>query len=99
MPPALVTKPLGRLTPSVPRRRRFSFAAPREISLVGASLRALTSGRLGCARCRRTPLVGEVVLVEGERVLCALCRPAGHAGGQEAVVHSAERGQTVRRRL
>jgi hypothetical protein len=99
MPPALVTKPLGRLTPSVPRRRRFSFAAPREISLVGASLRALTSGRLGCARCRRTPLVGEVVLVEGEQVLCALCRPAGHAGGQEAVVHSAERGQTVRRRL
>ena len=99
MPPALVTKPFGRLTPSVPRRRRFSFAAPREISLVGASLRALTSGRLGCACCRRTPLVGEVVLVEGDKVLCALCRPAGDADGQEAVVHSPERGQTVRRRL
>jgi hypothetical protein len=95
MPPALVAK----LTPSVPRRRRFSFAAPREISLVGASLRALTAGRLGCARCHRTPLVGEVVLVEGERLLCALCRPAGRADGQEAVVHSAERGHTVRRRL
>jgi hypothetical protein len=95
MPPALVTKPFGLLTP----RRRFSFAAPREISLVGASLRALGAGRLGCARCRRTPLVGEVVLVEGDRMLCALCRPAGHADGQEAVVHSPERGHTVRRRL
>jgi hypothetical protein len=93
MPPALL------LRPSVPRRRRFSFSAPREISLVGASLRALTSGRLDCARCRRTPLVGEVVLVDGERVLCALCRPAGQVDGQEAVVHSAERGQSVRRRL
>jgi hypothetical protein len=99
MPPALVTKPLGLLTPSIPRRRRFSFAAPREISLVGASLRALTAGRVDCARCRRTPLVGEVVLVEGERLLCALCRPAGRSGGEEAVVHSAERGHTVRRRL
>jgi hypothetical protein len=99
MPPALVTKPLGLLTPSIPRRRRFSFAAPREISFVGASLRALSAGRVDCARCRRTPLVGEVVLVEGERVLCALCRPVGRAGGEEAVVHSAERGHTVRRRL
>jgi len=99
MPPALVTKPLGLLTPSVPRRRRFSFSAPREISLVGASLRALGAGRLGCARCRRTPLVGEVVLVDGDRMLCALCRPAGPGDGQEAVVHSPERGHTVRRRL
>jgi hypothetical protein len=99
MPPALVTKPFGLFSPSLPRRRRFSFAAPREISLVGASLRALASGRLACAHCRRTPLVGEVVLVEGERMLCALCRPAGHGDGQEAVVHSPERGQTVRRRL
>ena len=99
MPSAPLMKPLGLLS-AAPRRRRFSFAAPREISLVGASLRALTAGRLGCARCRRTPLVGEVVLVDGERVLCALCRPAGRAdAGEEAVVHSPERGHTVRRRL
>ena len=98
MPPALVTKPFGLFTPSPTRRRRFSFAAPREISLVGTSLRARGAGRLGCARCRRTPLVGEVVLIEDERMLCALCRPPG-GDGQEAVVHSAERGHSVRRRL
>jgi hypothetical protein len=97
MPPATVIKPLGLLTP--PRRRRFSFSAPREISLVGASLRALAAGRLGCSSCRRTPLVGEVVLVDGERVLCSLCRPVGRTEGQEAVVHSPERGHSVRRRL
>ena len=75
--------------------RPFASRRPREISLVGASLRALAAGRLGCAICRRTPLLGETVLVDGERVLCALCRPLGRAG-EEAVVHSPERGHTVR---
>jgi hypothetical protein len=93
--------PLGVLTSSpLPRSRPwrpFGSHRPREISLVGASLRALAAGRLGCAKCRRTPLVGETVLVDGERVLCALCRPAGR-DGEEAVVHSPESGHTVRRR-
>ena len=92
---------IGVLTTSPPPRSRpwrpFASRRPREISLVQASLRALAAGRLGCARCRRTPLVGETVLVDGERVLCALCRPLGRAG-EEAVVHSPERGHTVRLR-
>jgi hypothetical protein len=41
--------------------------------------------------------VGETVLVDGDRVLCALCRPLGREG-EEAVVHSAERGHSVRLR-
>jgi hypothetical protein len=93
--------PLGVLTPSpLPRARPwrpFASRRPREISLVRASLRALGAGRLGCANCARTPLIGETVLVDGDRVLCALCRPLGRAG-EEAVVHSPESGHTVRRR-
>jgi hypothetical protein len=92
---------LGVLSRSPPPRTRpwrpFGSRRPREISLVGASLRALAAGRLGCANCRRTPLIGETVLLDGERVLCALCRPAGRAG-EEAVVHSPESGHTVRPR-
>jgi hypothetical protein len=92
---------LGVLTTSPPPRTRpwrpFASRPPREISLVRASLSALAAGRLGCASCRRTPLVGETVLVDGERVLCSLCRPLGRVG-EEAVVHSPERGHTVRLR-
>ena len=93
MPSALLTSPLTRARPW----RSFAVRRPKEISLVRASLRALAAGRLGCASCRRTPLVGETVLVDGDRVLCALCRPAGREG-QEAVVHSPESGHSVRRR-
>jgi hypothetical protein len=95
------SSPLGVLSSSPPPRPRpwrpFGSGRPREISLVRASLRALAAGRLGCANCRRTPLIGETVLLDGERVLCALCRPAGRAG-EEAVVRSPESGHTVRRR-
>jgi hypothetical protein len=94
MPSALLTSsPLTRARPW----RSFAARRPREVSLVRASLRALAAGRLGCASCRRTPLIGETVLVDGERVLCALCRPLGGTG-EEAVVHSPESGHTVRRR-
>lgn len=89
----LSSSPLPRVRPWRP----FGHRRPREISLVRASLRALASGRLGCASCSRTPLIGETVLVDGDRVLCALCRPLGRAG-EEAVVHSPESGHTVRRR-
>jgi hypothetical protein len=93
--------PLGVLSSAAPPRTRpwrpFASRRPREISLVRASLRALAAGRLGCAGCARTPLIGETVLLDGDRVLCALCRPLGRAG-EEAVVHSPESGHTVRRR-
>jgi hypothetical protein len=46
-----------------------------EISLLRHSLGALAAGRHGCVHCHRTPLVGEVVHMYGDRLVCALCRP------------------------
>jgi hypothetical protein len=46
-----------------------------EISLLRQSVGALTARRQGCVHCHRTPLVGEVVHLYGERMVCALCRP------------------------
>jgi hypothetical protein len=46
-----------------------------EISLLRHSLTALTARRHGCVDCNRTPLVGELVHMYGERLVCELCRP------------------------
>jgi hypothetical protein len=46
-----------------------------EISLLRQSVGALSARRLGCVHCHRTPLVGEVVHMYGERLVCELCRP------------------------
>jgi len=84
MLPATVLKPFG----------------PLELSFVRASVRALAGGRLGCADCHRTPLMGETVFLYGDRMVCALCRPLRReAPGREEVVHSAERDHTVKRRV
>jgi hypothetical protein len=74
-------------------------AAPREISLLRPSVRALAAGRTGCAHCHRTPLVGELVFFYGERLVCALCRPKrrGHPARTE-VVRSPEHQRAVKRR-
>jgi hypothetical protein len=51
-----------------------------------------------CARCRRTPLLGErVFLTDGETMLCALCRmlepgPPARWG----LVHATRHGQAIR---
>jgi hypothetical protein len=93
MPPAPVRKPLVRLAPHPRPRARKVF----EISLVRESLRRLTAGRRGCVHCHRTPLVGETVFLYGERLVCELCRPLRReAPGGEAIVHSPERGHSVR---
>ena len=46
-----------------------------EISLLRHSLGALRARRHGCVHCHRTPLIGEVVHIYGERLVCELCRP------------------------
>jgi hypothetical protein len=80
---------------------RRSLARPRrgaEVSLVAPSMRALGAGRRGCAHCRRTPLVGELVFFYGQSLVCALCRPLRREPpAREEVVHSTERGQSVKR--
>jgi hypothetical protein len=45
-----------------------------EISLLQQSLVALAARRHGCVHCHRTPLIGEVVHLYGDRLVCALCR-------------------------
>ena len=45
-----------------------------EISLLRHSVGALGARRHGCVDCHRTPLVGELVHIYGERLVCALCR-------------------------
>jgi hypothetical protein len=45
-----------------------------EISLLRQSVGALKARRHGCVHCHRTPLVGEIVHLYGERLVCALCR-------------------------
>jgi hypothetical protein len=45
-----------------------------EISLLRQSVGALQARRHGCVDCHRTPLVGEVVHLYGDRLVCALCR-------------------------
>jgi hypothetical protein len=45
-----------------------------EISLLRQSVVALAAHRHGCIHCHRTPLVGEIVHLYGDRLVCALCR-------------------------
>ena len=46
-----------------------------EISLLRHSVGALSARRHGCVHCHRTPLVGEVVHIYGDNLVCELCRP------------------------
>ncbi len=46
-----------------------------EISLLRHSVGALSARRHGCVHCHRTPLVGEVVHMYGDQLVCELCRP------------------------
>jgi hypothetical protein len=69
-----------------------------EISLVRPSMRRLAEGRRGCVHCHRTPLIGEIVFLYGERLVCELCCPLRREPpGREEIVRSAEHDITVRR--
>lgn len=57
-------------------RRQPISEADLERHLLRASVSSLHAERLRCNRCKRTPLVGEVVYrMAKERTICALCLP------------------------
>ncbi len=59
------------------RRQTPTISEPDlERHLLRASVSSLHADRLCCARCKRTPLVGEVVYrMPKQRTVCALCLP------------------------
>jgi len=70
-----------------------------EISLLRHSVGALSARRLGCVHCHRSPLVGEVVHMYGDRMVCELCRPLHReAPVRTDTVRSPEHQRAVRAR-
>jgi hypothetical protein len=70
-----------------------------EISLLRQSVGALSARRHGCVDCHRSPLIGEMVHLYGERLVCELCRPRyREAPGRSELVRSPEHERAVRRR-
>jgi hypothetical protein len=70
-----------------------------EISLLRQSVGTLAAGRQGCVHCNRTPLIGEVVHLYGERIVCALCRPRHREPpGRSELVRSPEHDRAVKPR-
>jgi hypothetical protein len=69
-----------------------------EAALLRKSVGELTAGRLACADCGRTPLVGERMYRFGRSAsVCALCTPLRRREPDAvALVRHFERGQTVR---
>ena len=68
-----------------------------EISLLRHSVGALSAHRHGCVHCHRTPLVGEVVHLYGERLVCELCRPRHREPpGRSELVRSPEHQRAVK---
>ena len=70
-----------------------------EISLLRHSVGALSARRHACVHCHRTPLVGEIVHMYGERLVCELCRPRHREPpGRTEPVRSPEHDRAVRAR-
>jgi hypothetical protein len=70
-----------------------------EISLLRHSVGALSARRHGCVHCHRTPLIGEVVHIYGERLVCELCRPLHRERpARSETVRSPEHDRAVRAR-
>jgi hypothetical protein len=70
-----------------------------EISLLRHSVGALSARRHGCVHCHRTPLIGEVVHIYGDRLVCELCRPLHRERpARSETVRSPEHGHAVRAR-
>jgi hypothetical protein len=81
-------------TMPVPGRRRNPLL---EISLLRHSVGALSARRHGCVHCHRTPLIGEVVHMYGERLVCDLCRPLHREPpGRSEPVRSPEHQRAVK---
>jgi len=68
-----------------------------ELSLLRRGLDDRTTHLERCVRCRRTPLVGELVYVSGpESIVCELCHFAGDEPGTTRLVHTPAFGHTIR---
>ena len=70
-----------------------------EISLLRHSVGALTSRRHNCVHCHRTPLIGEVVHIYGQGLVCELCRPLRREQpASSEIVRSPEHDRAVKAR-
>jgi hypothetical protein len=69
-----------------------------ELALLRRGVDQRAAGDERCSRCRRTPLVGERVYSEGDRlILCELCRSADVRGAlHPRLVHGPAYGHTIR---
>ena len=92
---------MATLSRAIPSLRRASITAGTipeiEADLLRRSVHALTAGRATCHHCRRTPLIGEVVGMYGDDLVCELCRPLRVAEpDRTARVRSPEYAKVVR---
>lgn len=69
-----------------------------ELALLRRGMSERSANRKACARCHRTPLIGERVYLPQDGVmLCELCRPRGtDATTHWTLVHGPEFGHTLR---
>ncbi len=69
-----------------------------ELALLKRGVEELVAGRECCARCERTPLIGERVYVYASgAIACALCRPyAREDPVASRIMHGPEFGHTMR---
>jgi hypothetical protein len=69
-----------------------------ELALLRRGMHERTANRQACARCRRTPLIGERVYLPQDGVmLCELCRRHEvDAPADWTLVHGPEFGHTLR---
>jgi hypothetical protein len=68
-----------------------------ELALLRRGVDARMADREQCARCKRTPLIGERVYEYERSIVCAVCRPALRQAPQGSrMVHGPEWGHSIR---
>jgi hypothetical protein len=88
--------------PTISLRRSAAPARPAlERALLRRSVGEHEAHRHRCVHCHRTPLTGEVVhvyaTVDGERLVCELCRPLRRAAPDRSqLMHAPEHERSVR---
>ena len=88
--------------PTLSLRRSSAPARPAlEQALLRRSVGEHEAHRDRCTHCHRTPLIGEVVhvyaTVDGERLVCELCRPLRRAAPDRSeLMHAPDRERSVR---
>jgi hypothetical protein len=88
--------------PTITLRRAPAPARPAlEHALLRRSVGEHEAHRHRCSHCHRTPLTGEMVhiyaTVDGERLVCDLCRPLRRAAPDRSeLMHAPEHERSVR---